>query len=678
MSILNTEIPTVQAAAGLCGLSQNNVEDVYPCTPQQVVQISESRSEVFHLILSFGPGGDMERWARCVCEVVALNSILRTRIVFHRGQYFQVVTTEEHNTEHASGDLDDVVGGGMPHGISLGQPLFRTIAIGNCFVATIHHAVMDYWSLNSFLKGDAAMLYLGHEAIHRAPFKEFVLLCGSINRSEADAFWASRFTGYPSTYPAVSADTFARPSKKAEKILTLDLDSKGIPESHIAWYAEAAWALTIAAYADSESVSYGNVMSGRSPMLGDASNTLGPTTPEIPVQVNIQSNMTVDALIKGRAAALRELKSAPLLLQYGLDNIAATSKAARMASKFQSLFNIVPPQPISLPTTNEQEKSVTLDRVVKRSCGGFALTLVCRLVGDDVMLEALYDPAILPTTQIQRFLSQFEHDLHSLIRVSPSTRIGQLERLNPHDHLHILEWNSLIFKRSHSPSTGKLLAKVQNGPLLNLIKLACGALIVDPRNTDFLVPIGSIGELLVEVTLTSKHRDSYTSMDIQPLSASPKWFEEFCDKTSCLLKTGFLVRYDIDGSLLVVGKRENRFKLANRVVQMEQVEETIGASDRVTSIVVIPKIISGRTRLAAVLTLAGFDGAESGQKPLGSLQQKVLPVVDEHVENVRKYAATLLSSDHLPSIWLVVGALPYLKDGGVDRAAVRHWLRFSG
>lgn len=104
-------------------------------------------------------------------------------------------------------------------------------------------------------------------------------------------------------------------------------------------------------------------------------------------------------------------------------------------------------------------------------------------------------------------------------------------------------------------------------------------------------------------------------------------------------------------------------------------EERISASDRVSSIVVIPKIVAGRTRLAAVLTLAGFDGAASSQEPLELLSREVSPLVDEYVEIVRRHAATCLLSDHVPSIWRGVGALPLLKDGGVDRAAIRHWLK---
>lgn len=72
------------------------------------------------------------------------------------------------------------------------------------------------------------MLYSNHEAIERAPFNEFFSLRGSIDKAEANTYWASQFIDYPSTYLAVSADTFARLSKKAEKMLTLNLLSERV------------------------------------------------------------------------------------------------------------------------------------------------------------------------------------------------------------------------------------------------------------------------------------------------------------------------------------------------------------------------------------------------------------------------------------------------------------------
>ncbi|TIA32217.1 hypothetical protein D6C78_08388 [Aureobasidium pullulans] len=57
----------------------------------------------------------------------------------------------------------------------------------------------------------------------------------------------------------------------------------------------------------------------------------GPTYVSVPAEVNVKPEMTVEAFIKGRATALRELIPNPIFLQYGLTSIAATSSAAQDA-----------------------------------------------------------------------------------------------------------------------------------------------------------------------------------------------------------------------------------------------------------------------------------------------------------------------------------------------------------
>ncbi|THV78537.1 CoA-dependent acyltransferase [Aureobasidium pullulans] len=660
-STLEASYPTaVTEIAKACHILDAQVEDAYPCTPQQIQQISEDRCEVFHLILSFGPNGDLERWIRSVQKVVSMNSILRTRIVCHQSKFLQIVTTEEHTTEYLTGDVEQFLNDEKAFEMNLGTPLFRTAVIGRRFVATIHHAVMDYWSLNSFLRGDAAMLYLGQEPIHRAAFKDFVNLCAGIDRAKADSFWAARFRGSASIYPPMPASAIARPSEKLEKTITLNLMSRGIEESHIAWYAEAAWALTIATYADNESIAYGIVMSGRSSMLGDAGNTLGPTTVELPVLITVQPSMTVDALVKGRATALRELKSNPLFLQYSLENIAATNNTARIASKFQSLFNIVPPQPISLPTTEEESKSVSLERVIKRSHGGFALTFLCRLVDESIILEALYDPAVLDRDHVDRILNQFEHDLRTLIEVPADTRLGDLQRLSPQDRDDLIRWHTL----SHETDNSRFHA-------LRGFDVCPSnqTWIVAPKNIDQLVPVGSIGELLVEMTPSTR------DLSTQASHLSPRWLENFRPSGTTLRRTGELGKYSQDGSLVYIGKRENRIKLGSRIVQLEAIEETIRSCNQVKDIVVVSKIISGRTRLVAVVTLKGIEAAAKDPWQLQVLPAALISTTNDCLHVVRQNAEMSLELNDVPVVWHVVSSLPRIKGRDIDREAVRLWLK---
>ncbi|THW72846.1 CoA-dependent acyltransferase [Aureobasidium pullulans] len=401
-------------------------------------------------------------------------------------------------------------------------------------------------------------------------------------------------------------------------------------------------------------------MSGRSSMLGDAGNTLGPTTVELPVLITVQPSMTVDALVKGRATALRELKSNPLFLQYSLENIAATNNTARVASKFQSLFNIVPPQPISLPTTEEESRSVSLERVIKRSHGGFALTFLCRLVDESIILEALYDPAVLDRDHVDRILNQFEHDLRTLIEVPADTRLGDLQRLSPQDRDDLIRWHTLSHETDNSRF--RTLRGFDVCP-------SNQTWIVDPKNIEQLVPVGSIGELLVEMTPPTR------DLSTQASHLSPRWLENFRPSGTTLRRTGELGKYSQDGSLVYIGKRENRIKLGSRIVQLEAIEETIRSCNQVKDIVVVSKIISGRTRLVAVVTLKGIEAAAKDPWQLQPLPAALISTTNDCLHVVRQNAEMSLALNDVPVVWHVVSSLPRIKGRDIDREAVRLWLK---
>lgn len=99
-------------------------------------------------------------------------------------------------------------------------------------------------------------------------------------------------------------------------------------------YIEAAWALTTQSYSGSDSVTFGNVLSGRSPNASGLESTLGPTIVISPVQVLLQPDITVEELIRNRTEARRRLLASPAL-QYGLAKIARVSAEANAACQFQ-------------------------------------------------------------------------------------------------------------------------------------------------------------------------------------------------------------------------------------------------------------------------------------------------------------------------------------------------------
>lgn len=289
---------TIADIAEACNLPASSIADIYSCTPILLAMIDQARSKVFHFVMSFGPAADVDRFCEALRQVVSQNSILRTRIVScSRLGTVQVVTSQDHVTERVPGsDAERLVrDGGAPRLGLGGSPLLTSVLVGRELVISVHHAIMGHWSMTVCLRQDVAGAYYGHPPPSRPAFKRFVEHCMAIDEPAARSFWAARFRGrVPAVFPRAMPDYAPCASQKSPLKVTLDrIGNGGIPAAHVAYYCEAAWALTSSMYAGSESVAYGYVLSGRSPSLNGLEDTLGLTIAEVPVQADLRGSMTV-------------------------------------------------------------------------------------------------------------------------------------------------------------------------------------------------------------------------------------------------------------------------------------------------------------------------------------------------------------------------------------------------
>ncbi|PLB49063.1 putative aminoadipate-semialdehyde dehydrogenase [Aspergillus steynii IBT 23096] len=435
MSKAEVDGDTITEIARACNVSETQIEDIYSPSPLQSRLIV--RAEVFQLALSFGPDADIDRFCKALTQVAAANPILRTRFVDSCLGIVQVITDEEHTTQTLSGTLDDYLNDEDSYKLGLGVPLFRSSLIDRKFVATIHHAVMDYWSVTTFFQEDVVGAYHGQAPKERPPFKDFVAHISSIDESAAQTFWGPRFKGVPALFPTVSPGYAPHAKQIGTRKIALKGIGEGVSPSHLSSFVAAAWALTTGVYTGSENVAFGLVLSGRSSTLNGLENALGPTLAEVPVQVNLPRNLTVEKLIKDRATTLRQLQTHHTL-QYGIKSIGSLSDAAHIASGFHALLNIRPPLPIATEATDVQFERLLWPQ------GSFSLELVCSLYDDGILVEPRNDPDVLDERQLDRVLNQFEHTLQLLTEVPLHTKLGQLQLLNSHDRAEILEWNTNI------------------------------------------------------------------------------------------------------------------------------------------------------------------------------------------------------------------------------------------
>lgn len=680
----------LEEIARRCRVPVSSIEDVYQCTPLQESMIAATRDEVFHFVLSSDRGVDVERFCAALRRVVAANAILRTRIVTLEGLgLVQVVTGEEHVTDlqTAFDSVDEFLDVGVDgderttsrHFFAPGELLFRSAFIGRDLVATMHHAIADYWSMDKLLQLDMPAVYFGQPPIKRPPFRDFVTQCLRIDGAAADSFWASRFKGNPAIFPSppLPPTTKARlmpglqnqkpgvhplggvVGEKPSRMMPLRRSAPGpdgISPSHMAFYIEAAWALTAAIYTDCDNVAYGYVLSGRSSNPDAVENTLGPTIMDIPIQVSglRRAATTVDKLIKDRAASWRHLQQNTALLQCGLDRIAAVSDAARAAAGFQALINIRPSvfTDKNKDTNIEGPDDIKLRMVWLR--GYFSLQLIFSITEEGVMVWPRTNPAVVSDARLDRVLDQYEHVLRTLTEAPPRTRLGGLALLDPRAQAEMALRNG---QDGIAPGAAERCVRgVFSGPALarafrswdvivptpaiatngdqddaQLLTLQgdvstrstvnvpgnCGIWLTTPESIDCLAPLGGIGEVLIEGAASSSgdlHDENSVASLVVP---TPKWAVSIRGETAAarskFLRTGILAKYHaleddngiIGRRLNLVGRASNRVKFSGQMIQLEEIEQAIAnGCDEVRDVVTATRISGGRTLLVAVLCLA--------------------------------------------------------------------------
>lgn len=352
--------------------------------------------------------------------------------------------------------------------------------------------------MTACLRGDVAGAFLGQPPPLRTPFKHFVERCVALDEAIARRFWKPRFKGVPGIFSQLKHGYLPCASQKSPLKITLGRTGSfnGIPQAHIPYYCEAAWAITSSVYANSTTVVYGYVLSGRSTALDGAEDTLGLTIAEVPIQVTLQVSMTVEQLIKDRAAFLRQLQGSSAL-QYGMDKISSVSEAAGVAAGCQTLFNIRPFIDGGVSTEKLRDYDISFRRI-EWLRGSFPLQLVLNILDDGVFVEIRADELILPDAQLYRVLHQYAHTLRLLTQVPPNTKLGSFPLLSVEDRDEIFWWHDTCIDddldiNNNATSLSRDLAKLGIGSSIAKSRVW----IVEPRASFNLAPIGVVGELLI-------------------------------------------------------------------------------------------------------------------------------------------------------------------------------------
>lgn len=223
--------------------------------------------------------------------------------------------------------------------------------------------------------------------------------------------------------------------------------------------------------------------------------------------------------------------------------------------------------------------------------------------------------------------------------------------------------------------------------------VGCRGWIVDPKNHEVLLPVGAIGELVIDGPIVGKGYLGDPEKTAASFIAPPAWSLDSelemsdTDPHRRLYKTGDLVRYTSDGSLVILGRKDHsQVKVRGQRVEIQEIQHCLGKAPHVLhSMVIMPESGALRGRLMAVLSLeclateilpAQQEG-DKGRIRLVSkelLSTKLASEVAQSLESIQGTLSMALPAYMMPEDWLVFETMPVQISHKLDRQAILNWV----
>ncbi|KAI0391247.1 hypothetical protein F5Y17DRAFT_470941 [Xylariaceae sp. FL0594] len=203
--------------------------------------------------------------------------------------------------------------------------------------------------------------------------------------------------------------------------------------------------------------------------------------------------------------------------------------------------------------------------------------------------------------------------------------------------------------------------------------IGCALWIVDAQDHNRLAPVGTVGELVIEGAIVGRGYLNDEAKTAAAFLSQPAWTERFSDRGFArMYKTGDLVRYDDEGNVLYVGRKDNQVKLRGQRLELGEVEHNVQDGASRPALCFVPTKGPLAKRLVAVL------GARSNNLvPVSEYHPMPLKLSEElrrDIQETRKHVASKVPSYMVPEKYAVLRDLPISLAGKLDRKAVAAWI----
>ena len=197
--------------------------------------------------------------------------------------------------------------------------------------------------------------------------------------------------------------------------------------------------------------------------------------------------------------------------------------------------------------------------------------------------------------------------------------------------------------------------------------------IVDPEDHNKLSAIGCVGELVISGPgLAEGYLNNETATTSSFINAS--WLQKVQPGMNCsrVYKTGDLAFYNTDGSMELVGRKDNQIKLRGNRIELGEIEHRLSTIDKRLAVAVTYSE-SGffKGQLVSVLCLTHPKNVLSD---IPSLSIVVNTSSKERVQTLRGKLSQQVPSYMVPEFWTFLDDIPLTNSGKLVRKSIKNWL----
>ncbi|EFQ92914.1 hypothetical protein PTT_09891 [Pyrenophora teres f. teres 0-1] len=199
---------------------------------------------------------------------------------------------------------------------------------------------------------------------------------------------------------------------------------------------------------------------------------------------------------------------------------------------------------------------------------------------------------------------------------------------------------------------------------------------VDPENHERLAPLGSMGELLVEGPILARGYLNDVNKTEAAFINDPAWLLEgyrgHVGRRGRLYKTGDLVRYDVDGNLVYLGRKDSQVKVRGQRVELGEIEhhvrECLPEARQLAVEVILPSGQKNHAMLAVFVQLGkGTHNAHLEEKAGGdNITAQVVFLTGTEEELAKR-----LPKHMVPTVFFALLHFPMTTSGKTDRKRLR-------